>query len=114
MRTIVVGVDGSAPSGAAIRWAYDEAVLRRARLHLVSAWTAPQQVYTALDLVSIPPQERELYESAAQERLQSTAEAVLGEHPDVDVVLAPVEGGAAQVLLDTAADVHADLLVVGS
>jgi nucleotide-binding universal stress UspA family protein len=38
---IVVGVDGSAPSDAAVRWAADEAVLRKLQLTLVCAIGTP-------------------------------------------------------------------------
>jgi nucleotide-binding universal stress UspA family protein len=38
---IVVGVDGSAPSQAALEWALEEAVLRHARLEVVHAWSFP-------------------------------------------------------------------------
>ena len=37
-RQIVVGVDGSAASAAAVRWAVREARLRRASVHLVCAY----------------------------------------------------------------------------
>ena len=38
-QTIVVGIDGSAPSDAALVWAVDEASRRGLRLHLFSAGT---------------------------------------------------------------------------
>lgn len=36
---VVVGVDGSAGAGAALRWALAEARLRKTRLRVVHAWT---------------------------------------------------------------------------
>jgi nucleotide-binding universal stress UspA family protein len=41
MARIVVGVDGSAASLAALRWAVDEARLRQADLDVVHAWMIP-------------------------------------------------------------------------
>src|SRR5690606_27832626 len=41
MSTIVVGVDGSAEAGAALRWALDEAALKGANLAVVHAYSAP-------------------------------------------------------------------------
>ena len=38
--TIVVGVDGSDHAGRALAWAIEEAKLRGARLHAVTAWHA--------------------------------------------------------------------------
>ena len=40
---IVVGVDGSAGSAAALRWAVAEACRHQALLRIVSAWQAPAQ-----------------------------------------------------------------------
>src|SRR6266496_2135516 len=43
-RRIVVGVDGSAASDAAVRWAVREARLRQATVHLVSAYHSDSRV----------------------------------------------------------------------
>ena len=40
---IVVGVDSSRGSSAALDWAVEEARRRGARLHVVSAWELPQR-----------------------------------------------------------------------
>jgi nucleotide-binding universal stress UspA family protein len=40
-RRIVVGIDGSAAAAAALAWAFGEAVLRDAVLHVVHAWEPP-------------------------------------------------------------------------
>jgi hypothetical protein len=39
---IAVGIDGSAGSDEALRWALDEARLRHASLDVVHAWTCPR------------------------------------------------------------------------
>lgn len=41
VRRIVVGVDGSADSGVALRWACREAAIRDAEVHAVHVWEAP-------------------------------------------------------------------------
>ena len=70
LRRIVVGVDGSAASAAAVRWAVREARLRHATVHLVcayhgdarlhapyvsSAWTARLHLRRAAARCSISP-----------------------------------------------------------
>lgn len=41
MERIVVGVDGSEPAKAALRWAVDEARRRQTKLEVVHAWNFP-------------------------------------------------------------------------
>ena len=41
----VVGIDGSAGSRAALRFAAEEAALRQTKLKVVSAWQVPSGVY---------------------------------------------------------------------
>ena len=45
METIVVGVDGSDGSTAALEFAAEEAALREAPLRIVAAWDVPAAVY---------------------------------------------------------------------
>jgi nucleotide-binding universal stress UspA family protein len=106
MEKIVVGIDGSEQSKDALRFAVEEAEVHGARVFCVHAWTLP-----------IPPPAdypalvKELQE-AAERQLESTVEEVLDKGNVVRVDRAAVEGPAATVLLDAAAD--ADLIVVGS
>jgi nucleotide-binding universal stress UspA family protein len=113
MGTIVVGVDGSDRSRAVLRWAVDEAKLRRDRVLVVHAWEPP--VEPAID---IPPGEPPVYLPEWIARVQEGAEALVERivaevrSGDVEVEPMAIEGPAATVLVDAAED--ADLLVVGS
>lgn len=102
---IVVGVDGSAHSIAALRWAMDDAITRKhAEVIAVLAWQMP--------LVSNPA-------AFDSEELQSTYEKLLTEtvsdalvSPHVPVRTHVVSGDPIDVLLEASRD--AQLLVVGS
>ena len=109
--TIVVGTDGSGHADRALAWAIDEAKLRGARIHVVSAWHVPAMVYGGPGLVptaSVPIEEtfRRAAEDAAAAALDQVGAAGVDAEADV------VEGQAADALIDAATD--ADLLVVGS
>jgi nucleotide-binding universal stress UspA family protein len=107
---IVVGVDGSEPSRRALRWAIEEAAMRRATVHAVYAWNPPL-VPGSLGWVALPTVDLDAARESAKELLDSAVEEVGGD-TEVEVGRAAVQGNAATVLLDAAAD--ADLLVVGS
>ena len=101
---IVVGVDGSEQSLAALRWAVEEARMRHGTVHLITAWHYPPVPSTVEDSGS-----NDSFHAA--ERVQAGAlKAVAAE--DVDIKGMLVRGPSANVLLDAAKD--ADLLVVGS
>ena len=104
---IVVGVDGSASSKAALRWALDQARLTKARLRSVLAWEVPP--YTGWGAAA-----HEDFGAAAGRLLEESVKEALGYDPplDVEVVETVLPGHAAQVLIDQSA--HAALLVVGS
>ena len=108
MHRIVVGVDGSEESKAALRWALDEGRLRSARVRVIYAWTLPHT--TAWGYV--PPIQLNI--AALQHDAEEFLDSVIAEAKTegVDVVRAAVEGLAARVLVEAAAE--ADLLVVGS
>ncbi|MFJ8472501.1 universal stress protein [Kitasatospora sp. NPDC094011] len=103
--TVVAGVDGSAASTVAARWAAEEALRRGAPLRLVHAWPwLTDGVSSFAEPDDLP--------AAAQRTLAEAADAVRADHPDLavhtDAVLdAPVDG-----LVAAAAD--AGLLVLGS
>jgi nucleotide-binding universal stress UspA family protein len=107
---IVVGVDGSRESLAALRWAGEEARIRDATVIAVTAWENSNvaTLGTPGGLAS-PDLSAELKRGA--EEVQQAALRDAGLDP-TDVQSAIVEGGAARVLLEAARG--ADLLVVGS
>jgi len=106
---IVVGIDGSEAAKEALRWALEEARLRRSRLQAVYAWLRPQiggRGYIPLEFLD-PDVLREL----AQERLDGFVDEV-GQSADLKIESVAVEGPAAKVLVEAAK--QAELLVVGS
>jgi nucleotide-binding universal stress UspA family protein len=109
VRRIVVGVDGSAASVAALRWACREASLRAAEVLAVLALeSACHQVATYA--VPAPKQTGGSWGSARSVLRRSVSEA-LSLFPGDRVRTEISEGLAARVLLDQAA--NADMLVLG-
>lgn len=107
---IVVGVDGSAPSLDALRWAIRQAEVTGGTLDAVLAWQYPVAIgglgwapATGVDDID--------YAALASKALRDALAAVQVP-PAVHIREVVVEGNAAQALLDTAKD--ADLLVVGN
>jgi nucleotide-binding universal stress UspA family protein len=100
---IVIGVDGSASSQQALRWAARQARLTGEELHAVSVWDYPTGALVLEDID---------WFGITSKSLDDSVTASL--HPDeADRVRRSVlRGYPARVLLDAAAD--ADLLVVGS
>jgi nucleotide-binding universal stress UspA family protein len=109
--SVVVGVDGSASSEAACRFAAAEAVARKLPLTLVHAWE-PYPVF-ASGLWSPMPTLPGLgdLERTAQHVLASAVELVAATAPDLPVEQQLVQGPAPSAL--TAAARGAPLLVVG-
>jgi nucleotide-binding universal stress UspA family protein len=104
---IVVGVDASPGSVRALRWAYEEAALRRMSVEIVNVWHYP---YTGgMAVYAIPEKEFEL---GAQQVVHRTLDEAGPSPEGVTVDTLIVRGGAAQCLLELAG--AADLLVVGS
>lgn len=97
---IVVGVDGSAESRDALRWAAGEARHRHAVLEVVTAWSFER-----------PDIAGEFHERALQ-LLDEATHQVKELEPDVEVSTYVEPAAAAEVLVGRSRD--ADLLVVGS
>jgi nucleotide-binding universal stress UspA family protein len=111
METIVVGIDGSEGSRAALALAAREATLRNARLRVVVVWEVPATVYgggfALVDSNALDPL-RAQSEKLADESLAT----VRASHPSVDSEAVVLEGQPAEALLGAATD--AALIVVGS
>ena len=103
---IVVGVDGSAPSRAALRWALDQARSTGSRVRTVIAWEAP--MHTGRAVIAY-----EDFGAAAGKLLSESVQEALGfDAPEIEVIETVLPGHPAQVLIDASAG--AVLLVVGS
>ncbi|MGW7446603.1 universal stress protein [Kitasatospora sp. NPDC054795] len=105
VRRIVMGVDGSAVSRQALRWAVDKARLIGAVVEAVTAWTYP--TITAWARTKADPR----IDRSAQKALACTVDEVVGPEPSTEIRQSAVQGRAAAVLLRQARD--ADLLAVG-
>lgn len=103
---IVAGVDGSACSKDALRWAARQAEMTGAVLEVVIGWRYPTYYGWAPG-----PQDFD-FEDAARQALGETLDAVFGANRPAGLTTRVVEGHPASVLVEAAAG--ADLLVVGS
>jgi nucleotide-binding universal stress UspA family protein len=112
IKLIVVGVDGSKSSRAALHWAYDEATHHDASLTVISTWH-PASMPMTPPYGQIPP---EGYASQpkrdALELLKGLVADLEERNPPVDVRTVIEEGNPAEVLIDRSKE--ADLIVVGS
>ncbi|MEU8233204.1 universal stress protein [Actinoplanes sp. NPDC048967] len=104
---IVVGVDGSPSSKAALRWALGQARRTGGRVQAVTSWEFP--AYYGMGAV-FPYED---FAATAGKILSEAVQEALGAGElDVPVLETVVAGHPAQVLIDLSA--HAALLVVGS
>jgi nucleotide-binding universal stress UspA family protein len=104
VRRIVVGVDGSAESAAALRWACREAALRSAEVHAVHVREANCHSLASYAVPASPCAEDEV------EEIWRSAQAEHG--GSVQIQTEVVDGLPARVLLDRC--VGADMLILGT
>lgn len=110
MSKIVVGIDSTRPSAAALQWAIDEAKLRGSALEIVVSWDYP--IMATAEPLMIPTPDRDtLVHSAESTAQKMLAEAGLDTAGIAYTIHTP-EGRPGEELVNLAAD--ADLLVVGS
>jgi nucleotide-binding universal stress UspA family protein len=113
MEKIVVGIDGSDASAAALRWAVEDARARGAEVVALHAYEVPVPAADATPAppVDLPALVAEVHEGALK-FVTEVVENVVGNAVTVNVAPIAVEDEPARALLDAARD--ADLLVVGS
>ena len=105
-RRIVVGVDGSEESRAALRWAVGQARLTSAIVEAVTVWKYPSTLgYNA-------PFSSDDFATWADESLSGCVSDALEEGKPVDIRKTVVHGDATKALLEAAHG--AQLLVVGN
>ncbi|TXS33607.1 universal stress protein [Streptomyces sp. ms191] len=98
---LVVGVDGSESSRAALAWAFEEADLRRCALRVVAAWQPPVFTLHSRDTVF----------DAETHLLSETTAGWAEKYPDVQVTHEVLPGSPVETLADAAE--HALAVVVG-
>ena len=114
--SIVVGTDGSATAGAAVRTAADLAKLTGATLHLVNAYrVVTSDVYAAAAVAPTPAFRDDVTDTLrndAEAMLQAAAEPLRAEGIAVETHVGPCP--ADEAILRVARDAKAGLVVVGS
>jgi nucleotide-binding universal stress UspA family protein len=101
---IVVGVDGSSHSDAAVRWAIEEAEARNGEVTAVFAWQMP--------FLSFPGAfDRDELEQASKEFIVDNVSRIV-KTPPVPLTTLVAEGDAAASLIEASKGAH--LLVVGT
>jgi len=109
-RQIVVGVDGSAASAAAVRWAVREARLRRASVHLVCAYYTDTRLRAPYATRAWTRGDEP--RAAAQASLDRAADLVRGALPPGRLIAELVDEPPAHALLERVAG--AEMLVLGA
>ncbi len=103
---IIVGIDGSAASEAALRWAVTVADATGGRIVAIATWQVPLTYGWALMSGGWSPQKE------AHQLLDQVVHAVFGENRPANVHVVVEEGNPAKVLIKHS--VGAQMLVVGS
>jgi nucleotide-binding universal stress UspA family protein len=116
-KPVVVGVDGSDASGAALAWGAEEARLRFAPLVAVYAWSfIPPQPIGDPGMLAVPAGDLAgqlgAESDVARDALAAAVSEALGDDPGIEVEQKLVEGDPGDVLV--AESESAELVVVGS
>jgi nucleotide-binding universal stress UspA family protein len=111
LRRITVGVDGSAASAAAVRWAVREARLRHATVHLVCAYHSDARLRAPYAPYCGVPRQRE-HRAAARAVLDPAAEPASRRLPPGRLISELASEPPARALLDRPAE--AEMLVLGT
>ncbi len=105
-RPVVVGIDGSECSTAALEWAATYAQATGTAVRAVAVWRGPS---TYEFDVGGGAWDRE---GACRKSAENQVASVAARHPDLEIDLDVVHGGAAEILVEASED--AALLVVGN
>jgi nucleotide-binding universal stress UspA family protein len=108
-RRILAGFNGSRASMIALRWAIDEATLRRAGLHVVRAWDPARHAAPYASAGELPTCDEQ--ETTVRTGFATALQAAFGPALPEDVTTEVAEGRPERVLVARSAD--ADLLVLG-
>lgn len=108
MDRIVVGVDGSEASQAALLWALEEGRVRSAQVDVVTAWHEP---YVAPTMAAVVP-DPAVFSEAADRTVDRAIDDAGAAADGLTIERHVIRGNAASALLDVAKG--AALLVVGS
>ena len=110
---ILVGVDGSEGGAAALEFAAGEAVFRKARLRIVSAWQVPVVAGHGDHFAPAPmdPTTLDALREGAEQVADDAFAAAKKLQPSLEGEALAVQGHPADVLLEQGAD--ATLIVVG-
>ncbi|WKD60017.1 universal stress protein [Corynebacterium caspium] len=107
---IVVAVDGSEASAAAIRWAANTAAKREQPLRLASSYMMPQYLYAE---GMVPPQELfDELQTDTMEKILAAREVALEIAPDIRIGHTIAEGSPIDMLLEMSKE--ATMIVMGS
>ena len=106
---VTVGVDGRAPAGGALDFAFEAARLRGARLHAVYAWKLP--AHTAASPLPALEEDRATWEDHEVQLLSDALRPWRAKYPDVDVLEDVVLFAPVKALVHASAG--AELVVVG-
>jgi nucleotide-binding universal stress UspA family protein len=106
---VLVGVDGSPESGAALKYAVAEADRRGARLRVVSTYFPEYSVHGRTQPVTAS--ETAIEVDVKKETRRMVEDALSGDTPQPPVEIVVAAGPAAGVLIDMSAEV--DVLVLG-
>ncbi len=111
-KNLVVGVDGSASSRAALQWAYDVALAQNAELTTLMTWRPVPPPPSGSASTYNPEYDDTDQAAVAEKELLEIIRDELGDDPAVLIRPKVLAGRAAKALIDASQD--ADLLVVGS
>jgi nucleotide-binding universal stress UspA family protein len=114
---IVVGTDGSESASTAVAVAVELARQHGATLHVVNAYKVASSVAGALEMSAVAvvgAVDLEVHPAALREASQATLERATSHLTDVNVRTHSIVGPPADVMTGLAADIGADLIVVGS